>query len=112
MEREIVCIKCPIGCRMKAEKKADGTIKVTGNLCPVGEKYAIEELTEPKRLVTSLIKGEDKVYPCKTSIEIPKDKIFAVLDEIAKVKLSSAKIGEVVIRNVLNTGADVVITGN
>lgn len=108
---ELTCIKCPIGCRMTIKEKQDGGYEVSGNLCPLGETYAIEEMTAPKRLVTSLVRGNNKVYPCKTSKEIDKDKIFDVLNEISKIKITTAEVGDVVIKNVLNTGADIVITG-
>lgn len=108
---ELTCIKCPIGCRMTIKEKADGGYEVTGNLCPLGEQYAIEELTAPKRIVTTLVRVNGKVYPCKTSTEVPKEMIFDVLNEISKIKISSAKVGDIVIKNILNTGADIVITG-
>lgn len=108
---ELICIKCPIGCKMTIKEKPEGGYEVSGNLCPLGEQYAIEEMTSPKRIVTSLVNVNNKVYPCKTTVEIPKDKIFDVLKEIGNIKLSSAKIGDVIIKNVLNTGADIVITG-
>ena len=34
------------------------------------------------------------------------------MKEIEKLRLKDAKYGEVVIKNVLNTGADIVITAN
>ena len=36
-KKEMICINCPIGCQLIAEKTADG-FKVTGNICPRGEK--------------------------------------------------------------------------
>ena len=49
---EYTCIVCPRGCRLTAEKVTeDGKeiIKVTGNFCPRGAKYATEEMTCPMR---------------------------------------------------------------
>lgn len=45
---ELICICCPMGCRMTVEKTADG-YSVTGNTCPRGKKYAVEEMTAPDR---------------------------------------------------------------
>ena len=39
MKRELTCIICPIGCQLTVEK-TDDEIKVSGNTCPRGEKYA------------------------------------------------------------------------
>ncbi len=105
------CIKCPLGCSLKIEKKGNEYV-VTGNNCERGRLYAIDEMTAPKRIVTSLIKTKEYIYPCKTTIEVPKEMVFEVLDEIGKIKIKKAKIGDVVLKNVLNTGADIIITGN
>lgn len=104
---ELICIKCPRGCNLEV----DGD-KVSGNLCPRGIDYAKEELTCPMRCVTSLIKVDNGVVPVKTDKEVPKNMIQAVLEEISKVQVENLKFGDVVIKNILNTGANVVVTGN
>ena len=43
--RELTCIVCPRGCRLKI----DDDLNVTGNSCPRGAQYAKDELTNPKR---------------------------------------------------------------
>ena len=59
-----------------------------------------------------MIKTEKGVKSCKTSKPVPKAKIFDVMKEIEKLRLKDAKYGEVVIKNVLDTGADIIITAN
>ena len=108
---KITCIKCPLGCELTVIKRGK-VISVTGNTCERGALYGKEEITAPKRIVTSLIKGKEKIYPCKTSGEIPKDKIFDCLSEIGRIRVKNAKIGDIVCKNVANTGIDIVITGN
>ncbi len=51
--RELTCIVCPIGCRLSVEDAADGELQVTGNRCPRGAAYAVEEIRSPKRVVTA-----------------------------------------------------------
>ena len=46
--KELICIVCPRGCVLKVDKQGN----VTGNLCPRGIKYGIQETTNP--CVTSL----------------------------------------------------------
>lgn len=103
---KLICIKCPRGCELTVTKE-----KVTGNLCPRGIDYAKEESTNPKRIVTSLIKVGDRVIPVKTDVEVPKQMIKEVLDAISKIQVKKTKIGDVLIKNVLNTGANIVVTG-
>lgn len=105
----LTCIMCPMGCSLEVTKTQDG-YQVTGNNCIRGENFGKEEVTSPKRIVTALIHTSKGVTSVKTSAPIPKDKIFEVMNEIDKVYVKTAKIGDVVIKNVLNTGADIVVT--
>ncbi|MDO4219584.1 MAG: DUF1667 domain-containing protein [Synergistaceae bacterium] len=112
--KDLTCIRCPMGCLLHTEKNGD-IITVTGNTCPAGKAYAEEELTEPKRIVTSIVKVANRTTPLsvKTSVPIPKDKIFAIMEQIMAVVVTPpVKIGNVIIKNVLDTGADIVATKN
>ena len=44
MTRNLTCIVCPRGCQLTVELGADGAVlSVTGNTCPRGKQYAIDE---------------------------------------------------------------------
>ena len=104
---KLICIKCPRGCEITINGDS-----ITGNACPRGLEYAKEELTCPMRTVTYLCKSGDLVIPVKTDKDVPKSKIFDVVNEISKLNIGDAKIGDILIENVLGTGANVVVTGN
>lgn len=108
--KELTCIVCPRGCRLKV----DDNMVVTGNSCPRGEKYAINELTNPTRTITSSIRVNNRPYTLvsvKTDKPVPKDKMFDVMKEIDKLSIDApTRIGQVVLTNVLGTDANVVIT--
>ncbi len=110
--KELTCIVCPRGCRLTI----DDELNVTGNSCPRGAQYAKDELTNPKRMITSFVRVKNRencVVSVKTSTSIPKGMIFDVMNEIEKVRvIAPVKIGDVAIKNVLNTGADIIITKN
>ena len=110
-KRELTCIMCPLGCQLTVTIDGEN-ITVTGNNCKRGEIFGKEEVTCPMRIVTSSVKTEKGMRACKTSKPVPKSMIFEVMKEIEKLRLKNAKFGEVVIKNVLNTGADIVITAN
>lgn len=110
-KREMICIMCPMGCNLTVEKNADG-INISGNGCIRGANFAKEELSCPKRIVTTSVKTAEGVKSCKTTSPIPKSMIFDVINEIEKLRLKKVKFGQVIIKNVLNTGADVVVTAN
>lgn len=87
-------------------------IEVTGNSCKRGVSYAESECTHPTRTLTStaLCEGGGLVS-VKTSCPIPKEMLFAVMEEINSVLAPrDVKIGDVIIENVLGLGADVVAT--
>jgi CxxC motif-containing protein len=113
MRKEMTCIACPIGCKLCIREK-NGQYLVTGNRCPRGEKYAIAEITAPKRKITSTVKitgAKYSVIPVKTEHAIPKDKIFEVMQALSSVTLCApVKRGDVVIANVANTGVDIIAT--
>ena len=108
--KEFTCIVCPRGCRLTI----DDELKVTGNSCPRGAEYAVNEVTNPKRMITSIVRvknRENLMVSVKTSTSIPKGKIFDVLEEIAKVSVDAPiHIGDVLIKDVLGTGSDIVAT--
>ena len=109
---KLVCIMCPMGCELNVEKLKNGEIEVTGNTCARGETYGKEEVTNPKRMLTAIFRTENGVLPCKTSVPVPKNLVFKINKEIGKLKIKKAKSGEILIKNVLNTGADIVVTGD
>ena len=110
--KEFTCIICPRGCRLKV----DDEMNVTGNFCIRGKQYAISELTNPVRTITSSIRvnnREDLLVSVKTSGPIPKGKIFEVMKAIDQLSVAApTKIGDVVAANILGLGADIVITKN
>lgn len=112
---KFTCIRCPIGCELEVSSDGD-KITVSGNTCKRGEQYAVDEVTAPKRTVTStaaLEGGAIRRAPVKTADAVPKDKMFAVLDEIKKARLTApVHIGDVAVENAAGTGVDVVVTRN
>lgn len=113
--REMICIGCPLGCNLNV--KIDGEdIIVTGNTCPNGEKYAKEEVTNPKRIVTSTIKvlnNKTSRVSCKTDKAIDKNKIFACMEEIKSASaLAPIKIGDILIKNVADSDVNIIATKN
>lgn len=111
--REIICISCPLGCHLNVSVDGEDIV-VTGNNCKNGEKYGIEEVTNPKRVIptTVVIKnGTLPRLPVKTSEPVPKGMIFEIMNVINKTSVEAPiEMGDVIIPNILNTGSDVVAT--
>ena len=114
-ERFLTCIVCPKGCPLKVTFGENGKItEVTGYTCKRGLVYAETECTHPKRTVTSTVVTESgNIVSVKTSDTVPKEDMFKVMAEINKaVAKKGVKIGDVIIKNVCGSGADVVATSN
>ena len=112
--RNMTCIVCPMGCQLTVELENGEVKSVSGNTCPRGKQYAIDECTHPMRTITSTARTENgEVIPVKTDRTVPKELMFECMKEINKavVKLP-AKIGDVAVENILGTGANVVVTAN
>lgn len=113
--KKMTCIVCPNGCTLYVEETKDG-YTVTGNQCKRGEEFAVAEMTAPVRTVCSTAATafpDVPVIPVRVSKEIPKDRIFDVMDEINKLLVSKrVKRGDVLIENVLGLGADVIATSS
>ena len=110
--KEFTCIICPRGCHLVV----DDQMNVTGNFCIRGKQYAVSELTNPVRTITSSVRvnnREDLLVSVKTSGSIPKGKIFEVMEKINTLSVSApTKIGQVVCANILGLGVDIIITKN
>ena len=119
----IYCINCPKGCRMtvsysQTENEASASIAkvkaaedeasasankvkaaVTGNGCPAGERYAMQEISMPMRMVTTTVAIKDNrsgLVPVKTSAPVPKKRVAEILKRCRRMKVElPVKAGQV-----------------
>lgn len=116
MEQIITCINCPVGCRMTVTLNDNNEfVSVKGNTCMRGAKYAEQECTLPKRMVTAVLPVKDCPVPLsvKTSVPIPKELIHSVMSSLGKLELTlPIRQGQVIIHNILGTDVDIVSTRN
>jgi CxxC motif-containing protein len=112
--QNLTCIICPIGCSLDIEEKSEN-LSVTGNKCPRGAVYALEEISAPKRVVTATAPVATacsiRRVPVKTVSPCPRELIPALLCDIYKtaVKLP-VTVGDVIIADWQNKGIDVIAT--
>ena len=115
-KKKFVCIRCPRGCEITTTLDGYTIDKVEGNVCKMGIEYVENEVKDPRRIITTTVKvrnGKFPLVPVWTSQPIPKDKIAGLLKEIRKVELRApVEIGRIVLKNIFNTGVDVVTSGN
>lgn len=114
MIRNLTCVACPLGCSIEVEIEESQVVSVKGNTCKRGDQYARTEVTNPVRSLTTSVKldgGIHPVVPVKSSGAIPKDKMFDCMNVINSVTAKApVKIGDVIIKNILDLGVDIVAT--
>jgi CxxC motif-containing protein len=115
-KRELTCIGCPLGCPITVTIEQKEVTAVTGNTCPRGDAYARKEVTNPTRIVTSTVRvvgGTAAMVSCKTKEDVPKSKIFDVIEALRDVSVPApVGIGDVLVRDVAGTKTDIVATKN
>ncbi|MDR3284417.1 MAG: DUF1667 domain-containing protein [Treponema sp.] len=113
--KENICIVCPNGCRLRIEQRANG-FSVAGNLCKRGEAFAVTEMTNPRRTVTTTVRtsfAEVPVLPVRTAQDIPKEKINDLMHLLAGIRVEKPLgIGETVVKDALGLGVDVIASSN
>lgn len=108
---EMVCIRCPNSCKLKVVKK-NGKFEVSGNICPKGTEYGIQEATDPRRTITSVKQIKNGTISVRTSVAVKKGIYFDVLQAIKDAPIKrNYKIGDIVVKNVCGSKADIIVTG-
>ena len=112
-----LCIGCPLGCRLEVDEGPDGDIvEVRGFSCRKGKTYAVQEHTDPRRLVTTTVTIDGARWPrlpVRTTGEVPKGLVAEVCRALRSVRVTApVHLGDVVVADVLGTGCDVVASSD
>jgi len=114
--REIICTACPIGCQLKVLVEDGKVIKIEGNSCTRGLKYAEEECTNPTRVLTTTVKvnnGKYPVAPVRSEMALPKSMIKKSMEIINSIVVNAPiSLGDIVVKNILGTGINIISTRN
>ena len=114
-KRQFTCIVCPQGCAITVCREG-GDAVISGNKCPRGEAYVRQELSDPRRSISSTVRvtgGTRPLVPVKTLHPIPKNKIFAGMAEIRSLTVQApVSAGDILIGNAASTGVAVAATAD
>jgi len=113
---EMVCIACPLGCRLTVGRSASGELSVTGNRCPKGVAYAEEETLSPKRIVTAVVRTDSEAFPyapVRTDVPLPRAMAAGLLQQLySRTVALPVRMGTVLVEDVGGTGVKVLFTRN
>jgi len=111
MEKKLVCIVCPVGCRLTVTGRPDD-LAVSGEGCKKGVAYAIDEISNPQRMVCTTARitgGIHSVIPVKTDRAIPDKYKLEVVKAVKDLVLKSpVRVGDIIIPDLFGTGVNLV----
>lgn len=106
------CIMCPMGCEMTVTIENGTVTNVVGNTCPRGAKYANDEVTAPKRMLTSTVAIEGGLLPLLPVVSadvLPKGRILDCACYLRGVKVQApVKTGDIIVKDILGLGVDII----
>jgi len=114
----MICIVCPLGCELEAEVDSERgeIIDIKGFRCSKGREYAIREVTDPRRILMTIVKvkgGNLPVVSVKTAEPVPKDMLLDAVKVISRIVVDApVKAGDIIFDNLLGTGVSVLATNN
>lgn len=114
MKKEMLCIICPLGCNMSVQYTLKDIKNVEGNRCNLGLEYAEKEIFNPERTLTTTVRvkhGHLPLVSVKSAKPLPKERLFEVMNLLAKVEVEAPiRIGDKIVANLFDTGVDIVAT--
>lgn len=99
---------------MTVDQTPSGTWDVHGAACARGVRFAMEEMSAPKRMLTSTVSVSgghlSRVSLCSQTA-FPKDKIMPVLESLRTLQVEAPiHLGDILVKNAGETGIDLIAT--
>ena len=111
-QRHFICVTCPVGCAIEATIEDGELREITGQACKRGIALVREELTAPKRVLTTTMRvkgGALPLVPVRSTAALPKELLLPVAALLRGVALEApVREHQVVVSNVLDSGVDII----
>jgi CxxC motif-containing protein len=114
LSKSIICTVCPMGCNMNVSGEDQNVVdfKIDGNKCNRGVDYAIKEITNPTRVLTSTVAISNAFInriPVKSSEPIPKAFLKEAMKIIGTIVVQAPQTsGDLIVKDILGTGVDII----
>lgn len=85
---EFICITCPVGCSITATVENGELIASEGQSCKRGIAFVREELTDPRRMLTTTVRVEGgtlPLVPVHSSAPLPKGMLMSVAAQLREI---------------------------
>jgi len=112
--REVVCILCPVGCRIIVKTEDGEVVRIDNAGCERGKDYSLQEIRSPVRDFFTTIRvanGKIPMLSVRSTEPIPKNMLMPCAAELARrIIRAPVKLGDVIVENIMNLGVDIVAT--
>ncbi len=109
-----LCTGCPLGCSLEVDAVEEGILEIRAANCKIGERYAEQEHTDPRRPVSTTVRLDDPVHPrlpVRATEPVPKGLVAPFVAHLRDLVVHPpVDRGEVLATDVLGTGIDVIAT--
>lgn len=113
--KHLICINCPLGCRLTVSLQDGQVASLDGNGCGRGARYAAQEAVQPMRVLTGLMKAEGcrRPFAVRSDRAIPKELLLQCAAELKRIHPKPPiAAGDVIIPHILGTSASIIATQN
>jgi len=112
LKKKLTCIECPVGCILDIEYNKSRILSLEGNKCNKGEKFAHDEIIDPRRVLTTTIAIESDLFnrlPVRSRIAVPRGQVIDMIRKVKKMKVRApVKAGDIIIKDFLESGIDII----
>lgn len=113
-QRDFICVTCPVGCTISATVEGGELVEVQGQACRRGIAFVREELTAPRRTLTTTVRvggGALPLVPVRSTEPLPKGIVLDVAARLREVQVPApVAVHQVVMSDALGSGIDIVTT--
>ena len=113
--KKMICIGCPVGCHLEVNIDA-GAVTVFGNRCPRGESYAKSEISDPRRVVTAVVRSNSAAMPyipVRSDRPVPRGRIDDLLNRLYSMTADTpVRCGDLLLDDTENCGAKIIFTAD
>ena len=111
---EYLCTGCPLGCRLEVDAVEGDVIEVRGFTCKKGERYGVQEHTDPRRAVSTTVwlrGGPMERLPVRAAEPVPKGEVMDFMTALRGHQVDApVACGDVILTDVAGTGIDLIAT--
>jgi len=112
--KKLTCVVCPKGCEIEVLQDSSEILNISGYGCPRGKLYATDECLFPKRTLTTTVLAEGFTTPVisvRSNQPIPKELLSSCISVLRTTTVREPfEVGRIIVQNILDTGADIILT--